>query len=194
VIAFEYRKISVKSEIMPEIEIRPAIATDIQSLISLEHSYSSDHVWQMDLRHDGNTIKITFREARLPRSVQVRYPHNHQNLTNDWSKRDGILVALINDEAIGYICLEQNPNLNNTRVTDMAVARRLRRQKVGSLLIMAAQDWARHHDSQRLILEVQPKNYPAIQMAKKLGFELCGYNDHYFANLDIALFFSKWLR
>ena len=29
---------------------------------------------------------------------------------------------------------------------------------------------------------------------KKLGFELCGYNDHYFANHDIALFFSKWLR
>jgi len=51
-----------------------------------------------------------------------------------------------------------------------------------------------YHEMQRLLLEVQPKNYPAIQMAKKLGFELCGYNDHYFANHDIALFFSKWMK
>lgn len=179
---------------MPEIEIRPAIATDIQSLISLEHSYSSDHVWQMDFRNDGNTIKVTFREARLPRSVQVRYPHNPLALADNWSDRGGLLVALKENEAIGYVSLEQNPLLKATRVTDLAVARRLRRQKIGSFLVMAAQDWARRHDSQRLILEVQPKNYPAIQMAKKLGFELCGYNDHYFANLDIALFFSKWLK
>ena len=40
----------------------------------------------------------------------------------------------------------------------------------------------------------RPKNYPAICLAEKMGFELCGYNDHYFANNDIAIFFSKWVR
>jgi ribosomal protein S18 acetylase RimI-like enzyme len=179
---------------MPEIEIRPAIATDIQALMSLEHNYSSDHVWQMDFRHDGSETKITFRETRLPRSVQVRYPHNPKILADDWSSRDGLLVALAEDKAIGYISLEQNSQLKATRITDLAITMYLRRQKIGSLLIMTAQDWARRHHSQRLILELQPKNYPAIQMANKLGFELCGYNDHYFANLDIALFFSKWLK
>jgi len=179
---------------MPEIEIRPAIATDIDSLISLDHNFSSDHVWQMDFRQDGNKIKITFREVRLPRSVQVRYPHDPQSLNEDWSNRDGLLVALVENEPIGYISLERNPHIKAARVADLVIDRRLRRQKVGSLLIMAAQDWARRHSSQRLILELQPKNFPAIQMAKKLGFELCGYNDFYFANIDIALFFSKWLR
>lgn len=179
---------------MPEIEIRPAIATDIQALMSLEHSYSSDHVWQMDFRHEGGTIKVTFREVRLPRSVQVRYPHNPQNIADDWSTRDGLLVAVMEGEPVGYISLEQSPQLKATRVTDLAIARRSRRQKIGSSLVMAAQDWASRHDSRRLILELQPKNFPAIQMAKKLGFELCGYNDHYFANHDIALFFSKWLK
>lgn len=179
---------------MPEIEIRPAIATDIDTLISLEHSYSSDHVWQMDFRHEAGTVKITFREARLPRSVQVRYPHNPQTLAEDWSSRDGLLVALLENQTVGYISLEQNSHLKATRITDLVIARSLRRQKIGSLLVMAGQDWAQRHNSQRLILELQPKNYAAIQMAKKLGFELCGYNDHYFANLDIALFFSKWLK
>jgi hypothetical protein len=41
---------------------------------------------------------------------------------------------------------------------------------------------------------MQPKNYPAICLAQKLGFDLCGYNDRYFANQDIALFFAKNLR
>ena len=179
---------------MPEIEIRPAIATDIQALMSLEHSYSSDHVWQMDFRHEVGTIKIIFREVLLPRSVQVRYPHNPQNIADDWSTRDGLLVAAMDGEPVGYISLEQNPQLKATRVTDLAIARRSRRQMIGSSLVMAAQDWASRHSSRRLILELQPKNFPAIQMAKKLGFELCGYNDHYFANHDIALFFSKWLK
>jgi ribosomal protein S18 acetylase RimI-like enzyme len=105
-----------------------------------------------------------------------------------------LLVALIEKNPVGYISLEQNPKLKTTRVKDLAIAMYHRRQKIGSLLVMTAQDWAQRHDSQRLILELQPKNYAAIQMAKKLGFELCGYNDHYFANQDIALFFSKWLK
>ncbi|MBM3143481.1 MAG: GNAT family N-acetyltransferase [Chloroflexi bacterium] len=179
---------------MPEIEIRPAIATDIPTLISLEHGYSSDHVWQMDYKDEGGTIKVTFREVRLPRSVQVRYPQNPQSLADNWSARDGLLVALIDGEPVGYISLAQNPQLKATRITDLAITRRLRRQKIGSALVLAAQDWASKHNSRRLILELQPKNHPAIQMAKKLGFELCGYNDHYFANHDIALFFSKWLK
>ncbi len=179
---------------MPEIEIRPAMATDIHALAALEHSYTSDHVWQMDFRSEGDTVNVSFREVRLPRSVQVQYPHNPQTLLDDWATRDGLLVADLESNPAGYISLALNPQLGAARITNLAVARRLRRQKIGSSLVMAGQDWAVHHEMQRLILEVQPKNYPAIQMAKKLGFELCGYNDHYFANHDIALFFSKWLK
>ncbi len=179
---------------MPEIEIRPAIAIDIQALASLEHSYSSDFVWQVEFRRESNTITVNFREIRLPRSVQVRYPHNPQTLLEDWTARDGLLTAVMDGEPVGYASLALNIQLQATRVTDLAVARRVRRLKIGSSLVVAAQDWAAQRDSRRLILELQPKNYPAIQMAKKLGFELCGYNDHYFSNQDIALFFSKWLK
>ena len=179
---------------MPKIEIRPAIATDIQALTKLEHNYSSDFVWQMDFRQEDGEINITFREVRLPRSAQVRYPREHQNLEDTWTQRDGLLVAEMENEIVGYVSLSQNKTLRATSVTDLAVMRRLRRQGIGSALVIASQEWATQNKSRRLILEMQPKNYPAIQLAKKLGFELCGYNDHYFANHDIALFFSKWLR
>lgn len=179
---------------MPEIEIRPAIATDILTLINLEHNYSSDYVWQMDYRQEDSEINISFREARLPRTAQVSYPKDYKNLGNTWTQLDALLVAKIEDDIIGYVSLNQNKTLGTTWVTDLAVRTSHRRQGIGSALVIASQEWAKQNDSRRLILEMQPKNFPAIQLARKLGFELCGYNDHYFPNHDIALFFSKWLR
>jgi ribosomal protein S18 acetylase RimI-like enzyme len=179
---------------MPEIEIRPSTAEDIQSILEIEHNYSSDRVWQMDLRQKDSEVNVVFREVRLPRSAQVMYPKEYKTLRDDWNQRDGLLVAELEEEVVGYISLNQDSNLKATWATDLAIKRRLRRQGIGSALVIAAQEWAIQNNSRRLILEMQPKNYPAIQLSKKLGFELCGYNDHYFINHDIALFFSKWLR
>jgi RimJ/RimL family protein N-acetyltransferase len=41
---------------------------------------------------------------------------------------------------------------------------------------------------------VQSKNVPAIRLAQKSGFEFCGYNDQYYLNKDVALFFAKVLK
>jgi ribosomal protein S18 acetylase RimI-like enzyme len=179
---------------MPEIEIRPAVAADIHPLTSLKHNYSSDYVWQMDLRRENDEIRVTFREIRLPRSVQVMYPHDPLNLIDDWNQRDGLLVAVLENEPVGYISLTLNTSLKTVWGTDLVVKRDLRRQGIGIALTLSAQEWATQTNARRMILEMQPKNHPAIQLAQKLGFELCGYNDHYFINNDIALFFARWLR
>lgn len=179
---------------MPEIEIRPAISSDIPVLIAVDHNYSSDYVWQMELQAEENQVQINFRQVRLPRSVRVEYPRPASPLADDWTERSGLLVALHEGETIGYISLNLHLAPRTTWVTDLVVIRRLRRQGIGSALILAAQEWGVQHGTRRLVLEIQPKNYPALQLAHKLGFELCGYNDRYYANNDIALFFSKSLR
>jgi ribosomal protein S18 acetylase RimI-like enzyme len=179
---------------MPEIQIRAANADDIHALMALDHSFASDYVWQMDIQKDEHELRIAFREARLPRSVQVAYPRNPHLLADEWTRRDGLLVAATGGELVGYSSLMNNMAPKTTWITDLVVMRRLRRQGIGSALILASQEWALQKHSRRVILEMQPKNYPAISLAHKLGFELCGYNDHYYINHDIALFFSKWLR
>jgi hypothetical protein len=40
---------------------------------------------------------------------------------------------------------------------------------------------------------MQPKNYPAIHFAYKLGFEFSGYNDQYYRDQEIAIFFSTYI-
>jgi len=179
---------------MPEINIRPAIAADIPALVAIDHNYSSEFVWQMELKTEEGQVGVNFRQMRLPRSVRVEYPRAAERLKDDWEGRAGVLVALLADDPIGYISLTLDMAPVTAWATDLAVLRRLRRQGIGSALILAAQEWGENHDCRRLVLEIQPKNYPAIQMAYKLGYDFCGYNDRFYANHDIALFFARAIR
>jgi len=180
---------------MPEIEIRPAIAEDIPSLVQFDHDSVSDYVWQMDIRHsEEGEIFVNFRQVRLPRSVKVDYPRPVHALAEDWMDRSGLLVAVHQGKAVGYVSLSTNLAPFTASVTDLVVVRRLRRQGIASALLLAAQEWARQRGCTRLMLEMQLKNFPAICLAKKLGFDFSGYNDRYYPNQDIALFFAKSLR
>jgi ribosomal protein S18 acetylase RimI-like enzyme len=185
---------------MPEIEIRPPTAVDISKLIEIDHDYVSDHVWQMEVQHETGQkpsdlrVEIIFRQLKLPRSVHVEYPRPIHQLASDWKDRSCLLVASMQGELVGYASVMLTISPHTGWMTDLAVMRRLRRQGIGSTLVLAGQEWARQKRCARMVLEMQPKNYPAICMAQKLGYDLCGYNDHYFPNQDIALFFSKGLR
>src|SRR4030042_1312366 len=185
---------------MPEIEIRPPTSADIPKLVEMDHDYMSDHVWQMEVQHESGQIprdrrvEVFFRQLKLPSSVRVEYPRSPSELTNDWKDRSCLFVAAIQGELVGYASMMLNSSTRTSWMTDLVVIRRLRRQGIGSALVLAGQDWARHKRCYRMLLEMQPKNYPAICLAQKLGYDLCGYNDHYFPNHDIALFFSNTLR
>jgi ribosomal protein S18 acetylase RimI-like enzyme len=187
-------------EKMPKIEIRPAVEADIHLLVALDHNYSSDYAWQMEISRsetglgEASQIQIGFREIRLPRSSRVEYPRSSQALTADWKQRDGLLVSLLEGEPVGYVSLIQGTAPLTAWVTDLVVKRRLRRQGIGSALLLSAQEWGLQRNCRNLVLEMQSKNYPAIKMAEKLGLDFCGYNDRFYANRDIALFFATSLR
>ena len=71
---------------------------------------------------------------------------------------------------------------------------RYRRQGIGTALMRHARQWAREQGLQMLLAEATTKNYPALCFYQKLGFQFCGFNDHYYTNQDIALFFVQSLR
>lgn len=176
---------------MSEIQLRPTVATDLSRLMAFDHSTSSESVWQLELRHDAGQVMATFREVRLPRSIAVAYPHNQYALADDWIKRSMMYTALVGKDPAGYIGLLERGAASVVWVTDIVVDVRQRRRGVGSALLAAAQAWAESRAHRRLILEVQSKNLPAIRLAQKFGYEFCGYNDHYYLNQDVALFFAK---
>jgi ribosomal protein S18 acetylase RimI-like enzyme len=79
-------------------------------------------------------------------------------------------------------------------ITDLVVSPRYRRQAIATLLLQSVQTWAVQRKNRRVLLEMSSKNNPAIRLAQKLGFEFCGYNDAYYEQQDITLFFGRFIR
>ena len=179
---------------MSEIQLRPTVATDLSRLMGFDHSIKSDSVWQLELRRENGQVTSTFREVRLPRTIAVTYPHNPFSLADDWVRKSMMYTAFIGPDPVGYICLLERGTASVVGITDLVVDVANRRKGVGTALLAAGQDWAASRSHRRLILELQAKNLPAIRFAQKFGYEFCGYNDHYYINQDVAIFFAKILK
>ena len=175
---------------MPAIQIRAAVATDLPALMGMEHSSSSEYVWQLELRRDSGQVTATFRDVRLPRPITLSYPRNPYALADEWTGLSALLAAFSGKDPVGYIAIIERPS-STAWVTDLVVTPTWRRRGVGSALLDAAREWAEQHGHRRLFLEMQSKNQAGIRLAQKHGFEFCGYNDHYYPTQDVALFFAR---
>jgi len=183
---------------LSKIHIRRFLPADLPNLLKIDHSYTTDFVWQMEVQETAREISLSFREVRLPRVVRQQYPRDYRNLVEDWLERWGILVAIYGDDAEkpagGYITIAHGTESHIAQVTDLAVAVPQRRKGLASALLLSAEDWAAEKGSTQLILEMQSKNVPAVRLAQKLGYEFCGFSDRHYPNKDICVFFGKELN
>lgn len=174
--------------------IRPAEPKDLAPCGALDHSCTTDRVWQMENRVEGGAQTISFRTVRLPREIRVDYPRQGKDLLAGWRHRDGFLVSEIDGDVLGYVALTAQPENGIAWVGDLVVEPPKRRNGIGTTLLKAAAHWGRKRNLARLMLEVQTKNYPAIQFCYACGLTFSGYNEHHWPNDDIAVFFTGKLR
>lgn len=175
-------------------EIRHAVSTDIPALMVMDHSYQTDHVWQMALSPNQHETTIAFREVRLPRLMRVEYPRDPSRLADEWTNSSEIFVAVAEQSYLGYVIIEAGTAPDTGWITDLVTDAPHRRQGIASKLLAAARKWCREQGLSRLTMEMQSKNYPSLSLARKLGFVLSGYHDKYYPDEEIALFFTLNLR
>lgn len=181
-------------EDLAALRIRASVADDIAVCAGLDHSVTTEYVWQMEVVDIDGTLNASFRTAHLPRSMTVRYPRDSDMRRKMLAASEGLLVAELHRQVVGYVNLYEQPAQERCWVTDLAVSVEHRRQGVGTLLLRGARSWVSQHGYRRLIVEAATKNYPAICFMQKNGLTFCGYNDLYFTNHDIAIFFGQSLR
>ncbi len=169
--------------------IRSAILDDLEVCVALDHSYLTERVWQMDVQGKSEQMVVSFRTMRLPRPVHVSYPREREELLADWHHRDCFLVAA-EPEIAGYLTMTARDWHQTGWVADLVVAPEYRRRGRATQLLQAGKAWALQAGLRRLIVETQTRNYPAISLLQRLGFTFCGYNDRYYTNQDIAVFFA----
>jgi GNAT superfamily N-acetyltransferase len=171
--------------------IRSATTADLSHCLAFDTVYETDYVWQVENREDSTQISLAFRTIRLPRPMKVAYPRNAQQLNAGWQACDAMLVADDNRVVVGYAALAKRPAQGLVWVQDLIVSKAARRKGVGSALLAGALRWAREEKMGRIVVELQTKNYPGIQFCRKLGLSFCGFNDHFYPNQDIAVFFAR---
>ncbi|MBN1658902.1 MAG: GNAT family N-acetyltransferase [Anaerolineae bacterium] len=174
--------------------VRPADLADLNACLLFDHTVFTEHVWQMQVREAEAQLAVTFQSVRLPRRMQVEYPHNVEQLVEHWQQGETILVAEEEGEVKGYVDMVTQPWHEAGWVANLCVDRAARQQGVAMALLRYARQWARGEGLAFLHAEATTKNYPALSLYRKLGFEFCGFNDHYYLNQDIALFFVQVLR
>jgi ribosomal protein S18 acetylase RimI-like enzyme len=179
---------------MPEITVRSANPEDVEKLILFEHGYYTDYVWQMSLDMRSDKVQTTFQRVRLPRQVFVSYPRKKERIFQDLDQVVALLVADFDEKPVGYIKVISGKNSGVARISDLVVASSIRRQGIASGLLLASMDLSTNRGFHTLVFEVQSKNDPAIRLANKSGFNFCGFQDHYFPNQELALFFSRFTR
>ncbi|MBN1995413.1 MAG: GNAT family N-acetyltransferase [Anaerolineae bacterium] len=173
-------------------QIYPAELADVNLCCQMNMSYTTDYVWQMRTRGDGRTIDIHFDTIRLPRPMRVEYPRSPDELIAHWQQEGCFLtVRNLKEETVGFVDAQAQPWQNVLWIFNLVIAPPHRRQGFAAMLLEAANRWAIEQKLQRLMLEVQTKNHPAISFAQKHGFQFCGYNERYYPSGDIALFFSR---
>jgi len=172
--------------------IRRGDLKDLNACLLVENSYVTDYVWQVrSEERPYEETTISFRTVRLPRSVRASSARDRDYLVHDWERGECFLVAEEDNEVRGYLDMTVQAWHRTGWINDMAVSKNHRRQGIGTALLQAAFHWAKEEKLRAVMAEAQTKNHPAISFLRKHGFVFCGFNDRYYLNQDIAVFFVR---
>ena len=182
---------------IPGFLIRDALEGDIAVCLSLDHKYETEHVWQMQVRNEELRVEVLFTTERLPRVMEVAYPKDEALLRAMLPGNQCFLVMERKDQVgkvLGYLTMRMDRVYKRGIIQTLVIARGERHRGLGTRLVAVARRWAKEHDLSQLTIETQTKNYPAIRFSQHNGFTFSGFNDQYYPNQDIAVFFSQSLK
>lgn len=103
------------------------------------------------------------------------------------------LVAEVDGRVAGYIMVLYNTGTSLARLYSFAVLEEYRARGIGSVLLLAAEDAAREHDSVTMRLEIRKDNFSGISLYKKFGYRQFGVHKGYYEDGMDALRFEKKL-
>jgi ribosomal protein S18 acetylase RimI-like enzyme len=179
---------------MAEIEIRPAISTDIPGLVALDHTIITSHIWQIESIREDKEMTIHFLKTRLPRPLTLPYPKSIEDMADTWTNHSLFLTARLSDKLVGYLILSIDHDLRIAHITDLVVDAVARNQGIASGLVLSIRNYLRNNGIKKLMVVAPARNQAVIALARKLQMNFCGYIDHYYLNQEAALFFSMVIK
>lgn len=177
---------------MSEIVIRPLTPADIERLPEMELNFQAEAYLAVEKVVEG--LNVTWRLVERPLDppfISVDYNIDEQDqaeIAQRLKENDGLyLVAEHQGRLVALLDLEREAWRDTGMIWNIVVDRAYRRQGLGARLIQRAIAWGRRRGLRALALETQTNNLPACRFYQKMGFQLCGLDDHFYSNRDIEL-------
>ncbi|HYO88530.1 MAG TPA: GNAT family N-acetyltransferase [Candidatus Limnocylindrales bacterium] len=176
--------------------IRDGAEDDIPACLALDSRFETTAVLQVYLHgRESHGWELSLQRERLPRPVELNSTVQRAPLRAALDQGGCFLVAERTAETIvGCLVMSVDDTNSFALIRTLVVGADSRRRKIATRLIAAAGVWAREHHCNRLMAELQTKNAPAISFLESLGFQFCGFNDRYFSDENVALFFCLPLK
>ena len=179
---------------MAEIEIGVATIEDYPQIAAMDLSFESNYVWQTQTLEEYERFESSFQRIKLPKTIRVSFQaYSQANLENLIRQRE-VLSLRYEEKVIGYLRLEQDETVNRLILKTGGIMPEYRNKGIGSVLMDRVIEIARHNNLRSIVCMVQAKNDPAIHFLLSRGFVFSGYQEFFFRNMEIGLFFSKNVR
>jgi ribosomal protein S18 acetylase RimI-like enzyme len=179
---------------MAEIEIGAATLDELTQIAQMDLSFESDHVWKTQMLEGMDSFESSFQRIQLPKPIRVSF-QAYSSVNLETLIRQRVILSIRYDEkVIGYVRLEQDETVNRLIIKTGGVMPEYRNKGVGTVLLERICEIARQNKIRSLVCMVQAKNDPTIHFLLARGFVFCGYQEFFFRNMEIGLFFSKNIR
>ncbi len=167
------------------------LKTDKNWLLDFNASFSSDFVCRVNVK--GISVEII--KEKLERPFEKSYCI--KDIERETKKSDYCVVAEHNDQVHGFAFADFEEWNKSVLLQGIFVLPESKGKSIGKTLLNEILEFAKSVDSDRIRLETQNTNVPAIEFYLKNGFHFCGFdNSLYDENLfpdEIAFYFCRFL-
>lgn len=171
---------------------RPLTPADVSRLGQIDANFASDRY--LDVERSSDELNVTWKLTERPLDPPFTstdygvHPHEHAPMAERIRAADG-LQLIVEDGAhpVALVDVERHTWRNAAFVWNILIDRAHRRQGLGTQLMQRIVDWARGAGLRGIVCETQTNNIAACRFYRKFGFQLCGIDDHFYSNEDVAL-------
>ena len=179
---------------MAEIEIGAATIEEYPQIAAMDLSFESDYVWKTQMLEGLDSFESSFQRIRLPKTIHVSFQAYSPASLEALIRQREILSVRYEEKVIGYLRLEQDETVNRMILKTGGITPGYRNKGIGTVLLDRVTEIASHNHLRSIVCMIQAKNDPAIRFLLSRGFVFSGYQEFFFRNMEIGLFFSKNVR
>ncbi len=101
------------------------------------------------------------------------------------------IIAKKNDEIVGFAGIKYN--YENVEIMNIVTKRNQRRKGIARILLKKLIECSKEFNINKISLEVNENNLPAINLYKKMGFEVVGLRKMYYNGKSNAILMDYYL-